>query len=93
MFGRRCGFVGIMVFCCLLFGDKRRFLLGGWAGVQKERMLAEDMYVLSGNGSILSAPLPKPYPHKPPKCSDCAPLFMKVYFLSFTSTFRSFVCC
>ncbi|XP_015887391.2 probable bifunctional methylthioribulose-1-phosphate dehydratase/enolase-phosphatase E1 isoform X1 [Ziziphus jujuba] len=47
------------------------------SGVQKERMVPEDMYVLSPNGSILSAPSPKPYPHKPPKCSDCGPLFMK----------------
>ncbi|KAH7544122.1 hypothetical protein JRO89_XS15G0112000 [Xanthoceras sorbifolium] len=52
---------------------------GIWIGVQKERMEPEDMYVLSGNGSILSSPSPKPYPHKPPKCSDCAPLFMKAY--------------
>ncbi|XP_010244771.1 PREDICTED: probable bifunctional methylthioribulose-1-phosphate dehydratase/enolase-phosphatase E1 1 [Nelumbo nucifera] len=49
------------------------------SGVQKERMLPEDMYVLSSSGSVLSAPSPKPYPHKPPKCSECAPLFMKAY--------------
>ncbi|KAL2327636.1 hypothetical protein Fmac_021063 [Flemingia macrophylla] len=49
------------------------------SGVQKERMEPEDMYVLSPNGSVLSAPSPKPYPHKPPKCSDCGPLFMKAY--------------
>lgn len=49
------------------------------SGVQKERMLAEDMYVLSGNGEVLSAPSPKPSPHKPPKCSECAPLFLKAY--------------
>ncbi|KAL3503204.1 hypothetical protein ACH5RR_037653 [Cinchona calisaya] len=49
------------------------------SGVQKERMVEEDMYVLSSEGSILSAPLPKPYPHKPPKCSDCGPLFLKAY--------------
>ncbi|XP_057505643.1 probable bifunctional methylthioribulose-1-phosphate dehydratase/enolase-phosphatase E1 1 isoform X2 [Actinidia eriantha] len=30
---------------------------------------------VSANGSML---LSKPYPHKPPKCSDCAPLFLKV---------------
>ncbi|KAK9938072.1 hypothetical protein M0R45_014831 [Rubus argutus] len=51
------------------------------SGVQKERMLPEDMYVLSSNGSVLSSPSPKPYPHKPPKCSDCGPLFMKAYEL------------
>ncbi|XP_043688926.1 probable bifunctional methylthioribulose-1-phosphate dehydratase/enolase-phosphatase E1 1 isoform X2 [Telopea speciosissima] len=49
------------------------------SGVQKERMLPEDMYLLSSTGSILCAPSPKPYPHKPPKCTDCAPLFMKAY--------------
>ncbi|XP_048442911.1 probable bifunctional methylthioribulose-1-phosphate dehydratase/enolase-phosphatase E1 1 isoform X1 [Pyrus x bretschneideri] len=47
------------------------------SGVQKERMVPEDMYVLSPNGSVLCTPSPKPYPHKPPKCSDCGPLFMK----------------
>eukprot|EP00268_Persea_americana_P020416 TRINITY_DN2059_c0_g1_i1.p1 TRINITY_DN2059_c0_g1~~TRINITY_DN2059_c0_g1_i1.p1 ORF type:complete len:522 (-),score=105.34 TRINITY_DN2059_c0_g1_i1:115-1680(-) len=49
------------------------------SGVQKERMAPEDMYILSSNGSILSAPSPKPYPNKPPKCTDCASLFMKAY--------------
>ena len=48
------------------------------SGVQKERMVPEDMYVLSPSGCFLSSPSPKPYPNKPPKCSDCAPLFMKV---------------
>ena len=54
------------------------FFLSMCAGVQKERMVPEDMYVLSPNGSVLCSPSPKPYPHKPPKCSDCGPLFMKV---------------
>ncbi|CAI9757032.1 unnamed protein product [Fraxinus pennsylvanica] len=49
------------------------------SGVQKERMMDEDMYVLSPNGSVLSEPLAKPWPHKTPKCSDCAPLFMRAY--------------
>ncbi|KAL5736352.1 hypothetical protein ACOSP7_030811 [Xanthoceras sorbifolium] len=57
----------------------QQLILMSPSGVQKERMEPEDMYVLSGNGSILSSPSPKPYPHKPPKCSDCAPLFMKAY--------------
>lgn len=52
-------------------------------GVQKERMEPEDMYVLAENGSILSSPSPKPYPNKPPKCSDCAPLFLKVSIFLF----------
>ncbi|KAK6134595.1 hypothetical protein DH2020_031654 [Rehmannia glutinosa] len=49
------------------------------SGVQKERMMEEDMYVLSPSGSVLSEPLAKPWPNKPPKCSDCGPLFMKAY--------------
>ncbi|KAL5797540.1 hypothetical protein ACOSQ2_002360 [Xanthoceras sorbifolium] len=49
------------------------------SGVQKERMVAEDMYVLSSDGLILSTPTFKPYPHQHPKCTDCAPIFMKVY--------------
>lgn len=53
-------------------------------GVQKERMQPEDMYILSPNGSIISAPSPKPYPNKPPKCTDCAPLFMKVFWFCLT---------
>ncbi|TYI05446.1 hypothetical protein ES332_A10G088500v1 [Gossypium tomentosum] len=36
------------------------------------------MYVLSGDGAIISSLSPKPYRHKPPKCSDCASLFMKI---------------
>lgn len=51
------------------------------SGVQKERMQPEDMYVLSGAGAVLSAPSPKPYPNKHPKCTDCAPLFMKSYLV------------
>ncbi|KAM7280910.1 hypothetical protein ACFE04_008044 [Oxalis oulophora] len=48
------------------------------SGVQKERMEPDDMYVLSPDGAILSSPSAKPLPHKPPKCSDCGPLFMKI---------------
>lgn len=53
-----------------------------YAGVQKERMVTEDMYVLSSDGFILLAPVLKAYPHMPPKCTDCAPLFVKVKFSS-----------
>ncbi|KAL3680468.1 hypothetical protein R1sor_023424 [Riccia sorocarpa] len=49
------------------------------SGVQKERMLPEDMYVMSPDGSVLSSPSPKPSPHRPPKCSECGPLFLKAY--------------
>lgn len=69
-FGFPFGLIGV------IYGSLRILI-----GVQKERMVEEDMYVLSSSGSILSAPLAKPYPHKPPKCSDCAPLFLKVFIL------------
>ncbi|XP_017971558.1 PREDICTED: probable bifunctional methylthioribulose-1-phosphate dehydratase/enolase-phosphatase E1 2 isoform X4 [Theobroma cacao] len=49
------------------------------SGVQMERMVAEGMYVLSSDGFIMSTPPLKLYPYQPPKCTDCAPLFMKVY--------------
>ena len=73
----------------------RCFFLGVFAekicaAVQKERMEAEDMYVLSDNGSVLSAPSPKPYPHKPPKCTDCDQLFMKVTLVSRYSNYCIF---
>ncbi|KAK8527421.1 hypothetical protein V6N13_085250 [Hibiscus sabdariffa] len=59
----------------------QQLILMSPSGVQKERMEPEDMYVLSGDGTIVSSPSPKPYPHKSPKCSDCAPLFMKAYHM------------
>lgn len=46
-------------------------------------MVAEDTYVLAPDGLILSAPPLKPYPHKPPICTDCAPLFMLVSYSSY----------
>ncbi|XVE92746.1 hypothetical protein REPUB_Repub01dG0126200 [Reevesia pubescens] len=49
------------------------------SGVQKERMVAEDMYVLSSDGFVLSTPPLKPYPYQSPKCTDSAPLFLKAY--------------
>ncbi|XP_045801332.1 probable bifunctional methylthioribulose-1-phosphate dehydratase/enolase-phosphatase E1 [Trifolium pratense] len=57
----------------------QQLILMSPSAVQKERMEPEDMYVLSDNGSVLSAPSPKPYPHKPPKCTDCDSLFLKAY--------------
>ncbi|KAI8552542.1 hypothetical protein RHMOL_Rhmol06G0275100 [Rhododendron molle] len=53
-------------------------LFGGvWTGLRTERMVTEDMYVVPPNGSKLSWPISKPYPHKPPKSSDFAPLCVK----------------
>lgn len=49
-----------------------------FVGVQKERMEDDDMYVLSSSGSVLLEPLTKPWPYKPPKCSDSSPVFLKV---------------
>ncbi|XP_058101007.1 probable bifunctional methylthioribulose-1-phosphate dehydratase/enolase-phosphatase E1 [Magnolia sinica] len=49
------------------------------SGVTKERMAAEDVYVLSSSGTVLSSPSRRPYPRKPPKCTDRTPLFMKAY--------------
>lgn len=48
------------------------------SGVQKERMKPEDMFVLDSKGNVLVEPEPKLPPHKPPKLSECAPLFMAV---------------
>lgn len=49
------------------------------SGVQKERMRPEDMFVLDGaSGAVLHTPEARPPPYKPPKLSECAPLFMSV---------------
>uniref|UniRef100_A0A804NLJ5 Probable methylthioribulose-1-phosphate dehydratase n=1 Tax=Zea mays TaxID=4577 RepID=A0A804NLJ5_MAIZE len=58
-----------------------RLIVMSPSGVQKERMVAEDMYVMAADGKVLSAPVAKPWPNKPPKCTDCAPLFMKAYLM------------
>ncbi|GMP67309.1 hypothetical protein CsSME_00027347 [Camellia sinensis var. sinensis] len=57
----------------------RQLIVMSPSGVQKERTVPEDMYVLSSDGFILSSPRLKPYPHNPLKCTDCAPLFLKAY--------------
>ena len=41
-------------------------------------MRAEDMFVLDAAGEVLHTPEARPPPHKPPKLSECAPLFMSV---------------
>ena len=48
------------------------------SGVQKERMIPDDMYVLDNKGTVLIDPVPRPAPYKPPKLSECSPLFMAV---------------
>lgn len=56
-----------------------RIIVMAPSGVQKERMEPGDMYVMAPDGTILSEPPRKAPPHKAPKCSECAPLFMKMY--------------
>ena len=48
------------------------------SGVQKERMVPEDMFVLDAAGEILETPRSRPAPYKAPKLSECSPLFMSV---------------
>lgn len=48
------------------------------SGVQKERMRPEDLFVLDAEGNTIEAPDPRPPPYKPPKLSECYPLFRKV---------------
>ena len=57
------------------------------SGVQKERMVPEDMFVLDAAGEILETPRSKAAPYKPPKLSECSPLFMSV------STAPTWSCC
>ena len=48
------------------------------SGVQKERMVPSDMFVLDQKGDVLIEPTARPVPYKPPKLSECSPLFMAV---------------
>ena len=48
------------------------------SGVQKERMIPDDMYVLDKQGNVLINPVARPAPYKPPKLSECSPLSMAV---------------
>ena len=51
------------------------------SGVQKERLAPDDLSLLDvASGAVLEAPAPKPPPARPPKLSECAPLFMAVSF-------------
>lgn len=51
------------------------------SGVQKERMEPRDMYVLDEQGNVVHAPEARPPPYRPPKLSECAPLFTAAYEL------------
>ena len=60
------------------------------SGVQKERMRPEDMFVLDLKGNELVLPETRPPPYKPPKLSECSPLFMLVRLsLGFSSMLPS----
>lgn len=48
------------------------------SGVQKERMQPSDMFVLDNRGEVVETPKARPPPYKPPKLSECSPLFMSV---------------
>ena len=49
------------------------------SGVQKERMAADDMFVLrASDGEVVSEPLRLSTAQRPLKLSECAPLFMSV---------------
>lgn len=48
------------------------------SGVQKERIKPDELYVLDVGGNILSVPIRKPG-DRPPKLSDCAPLFLHAF--------------
>jgi len=41
-------------------------------------MLPSDMFVLDAGGTVLETPTARPPPYKPPKLSECSPLFMAV---------------
>eukprot|EP00803_Ostreobium_quekettii_P008224 evm.model.scf_2092.1 EVM.evm.TU.scf_2092.1 scf_2092:137-4104(+) len=51
------------------------------SGVQKERMLPADMFVLDEEGEITRCGAQRPGSSKAPKLSECAPLFMAAYKL------------
>lgn len=48
------------------------------SGVQKERMMPSDMYVLDRKGDVVEEPVARPPPNRPPKLSECSPLFLSV---------------
>jgi ribulose-5-phosphate 4-epimerase/fuculose-1-phosphate aldolase len=48
------------------------------SGVQKERILPDELFVLDLEGEVLAVPEQKPG-SRPPKLSDCAPLFLHAF--------------
>jgi methylthioribulose 1-phosphate dehydratase/enolase-phosphatase E1 len=48
------------------------------SGVQKERILPDELYVVDIEGAVLAAPEQKPG-CRPPKLSDCSPLFLHAF--------------
>mmetsp|Transcript_28725 Transcript_28725/g.73056 ORF Transcript_28725/g.73056 Transcript_28725/m.73056 type:complete len:502 (-) Transcript_28725:369-1874(-) len=57
------------------------FIVMAPSGVQKERMQPDDMFVLDAKGEVVHTPAAKPPPARPPKLSECSPLFMSAYEL------------
>jgi len=51
------------------------------SGVQKERMQPSDMFLLDQHGNVKQPPVVNSALDKPPKLSECAPLFMSAYEL------------
>jgi len=49
------------------------------SGVQKERIQKDELFILDLKGDIIHTPSAKPPPARPPKLSECAPLFMAAY--------------
>ena len=47
------------------------------SGVQKERLIPNELYVLDITGEVIDSPAPKP--NFRPKLTDCSPLFMHAY--------------
>eukprot|EP00892_Ulva_mutabilis_P005540 jgi/Ulvmu1/3358/UM156_0015.1 len=71
---------GISIRCSAAQGDSTRLVMAP-SGVQKERMRSADMFVLDMKGGIVHTPEEQPPPYKPPKLSECSPLFMLAYDL------------
>lgn len=63
---------------CLSFLQAGDNIVMAPSGVQKERMEEADMFVLDTKGQIIETPVARPPPAKPPKLSECSPLFMAV---------------